>query len=380
MTRTIGGKLRHSSSSDIELLTAIRHDLQSDREDGFPGNDASRGAADCSGSPPAEDSVSVSEDENWVEEWDLEDLYRWLLHELRGTRLFDSTVGRGDIKRRLEERLALCESILSFDEGALPGVLNSSTKGINVVESVQEDAALSCPMSSLPVELLQDIFHFTRSFRREIRIPLTLSHVSSHFRSVAIGTPSLWSTIDNVLPISIAELYITRSGEGPLHFCMSVDLLANTTSLQRNRWLDILSNSSGRIKCVGAYRCESAAFWQWTNMLDDRRTVFSCLTRLELLVSESGQTAYGGPNCPVWEWFPALQDLWIQGYPREGGVSDVDPFPPGLRRLKFSKWYSILISTLFKALESLTDLRALSLDHGSLSTPPQHRKGITMTS
>ncbi|KAG8931915.1 hypothetical protein FRC00_000566, partial [Tulasnella sp. 408] len=122
MTRAIGGKLRYSSSSDIELLTAIHHDLKSDRDDGFSDNsvvenvlsevlelsnswaqDASRDAGARSGLPPAQDSVSDSEDETWVEEWDPEDLYRWILNELLGSRPLDSTVRRRDIRRRLEE-------------------------------------------------------------------------------------------------------------------------------------------------------------------------------------------------------------------------------------------------------------------------------------
>ncbi|KAG8961103.1 hypothetical protein FRC00_013236, partial [Tulasnella sp. 408] len=162
MTGAIGGKLRYSSSSDIELLTAIHNDLQSDRDDGFSDNfvvenvlsevlelsnswaqDASREAGARSGLPPAQDSaqdsLSDSEDETWVEEWDLEDLYRWILNELLGSRPLDSTVRRRDIRRRLEERLALCERIPPFDADTLPGALNSSTEGISLVESVQED-------------------------------------------------------------------------------------------------------------------------------------------------------------------------------------------------------------------------------------------------
>lgn len=405
MSGSIGAKLRYSNTIDIELLTAIRQDLKSDRDDGFSegsvfvalfgaehilsevlglpyswSQNVSQDGGARSGSLPAQASVSDSDDETWVEEWNPEDLYRWILNELRGLQPLDSTPRRLDLRRRLEKRLALSEGIQPSD--ALPEVLNSSTdRGTDLVKPLQADAVVPCPISFLPVELLQDIFHLVGSSGREIRNPLTLSHVSSHFRSVVLGMPSLWTTIDNLLPIPIVELYTTRSGAEPLRFSMSADRLASIPQLSRNRWLDILFKSSGRIKAMEVYGCNPPACGQWTGFLNDHGTLFRSLVTLELVISEWGQRDYGGPKCPRWEWFPCLQDLWIRGYRSDGWVGFWDPFPPSLRRLKLSKGGKIPIRILSKALRDIPDLRVLSLDHCSVEPPwgPRSVDVITMT-
>ncbi|KAG8898550.1 hypothetical protein FRC01_010864, partial [Tulasnella sp. 417] len=299
-----------------------------------------------------------------------------ILNEIRGLQAGGSSVRLPDIRRRLEARLALSKS--TQPSCTSPDTLNSSTDGeTNLVEPVLEDTVKPCPISFLPVELLQDIIHFARSERRGIRIPLTLSHVSSHFRSVTLGTPSLWSTIDNLLPTPIVELYITRSGEEALRLCVWVDRLANLPSHSRDQWLNILSKSLRRIKVTEVYGSDPQAFSLWTDWLDDSLSEWSSLARLELLLSESGQREFEGPKGPRWRSFPALQDLSIQGYPDNSWTGMSDPFPPSLRRLTFSKGG---FGTVMKALEDLPDLHVLSLDRCSLGSPLvlQPPDGITV--
>ncbi|KAG9044005.1 hypothetical protein FS837_008876 [Tulasnella sp. UAMH 9824] len=409
-----GAKLRHSNSSDIELLTAIRQGLQLDEEDGFsdgkefsglvavehilsevlglpcswtPSNDFEAGGA-RSGSRPTQASLSDSDDETWVEEWEPKDLSRWqvsfavrILNELRALGPLDPSVRRVNMRQRLEERLAVPED--TPDAEALPDVLSSSTDhGTDMFKPVQEDAAIPCPISSLPVELLQDVFHHARSSGKEIRIPLTLSYVSPHFRSVALGTPSLWTAIDNLLPLPIVELYIARSGEEQLSFRMWADLVACMSVSQINDWVGILRQSSRRIRIMEVYGYDAMSFVRWKNSLLQSGVDFPSLGKMELVISESGQRGSGGPNCPRWTSFPGLQDLWIQGYPADGWTDISDPFPPGLRRLKFSKGSKIPIRIMLKALKDLLHLRVLSLDYCSLepSLALVHGEDITMTS
>ncbi|KAG8911663.1 hypothetical protein FRC01_005593 [Tulasnella sp. 417] len=391
MSRSIGAKLRYSNSSDVELLTSIYQDLLSDRDEGIGfmtlfglrhilseildlpyswTNNLSYDDGDLS-------SESDSDDETWIEEWEPEELYKWILNELRGLQPVGSSVRLRDIRRRLEARLALSKSMQP--SGTFHEAQNSSTDGgTNLVEPAPEDTVKPCPISFLPVELLQDIIHLARSERRGIRIPLTLSHVSSHFRSVTLGTPSVWSTIDNLLPTPIVKLYITRSGEEPLCLCIWVDRFVDLPSRSRDQWLNILSESLGRIKVTEVYGCYPRAFSLWTSWLNDSLTEWSSLARLELLLSESGQREYDTPKGPKWKSFPILQDLSVQGYPDGSWAGMWVPLPPSLRRLTFSKGG---LGTVMKALEDLPDLHVLSLDRCSLGSlpSPQQADGITMT-
>ncbi|CAE6455675.1 unnamed protein product [Rhizoctonia solani] len=94
------------------------------------------------------------------------------------------------------------------------------------------------PINSLPPEILARIFCLVASVRpcfierdrrgnfSQIKYPLypdALSHVSSFWRRVAIGTPSLWAHIDITLdrslnpgPFARAKVYATRAGQLPL--------------------------------------------------------------------------------------------------------------------------------------------------------------------
>ncbi|KAF7357943.1 hypothetical protein MVEN_00840900 [Mycena venus] len=86
-----------------------------------------------------------------------------------------------------------------------------------------------CPIAHLPHDVLAEIFLFTLcangfhplNTRGSLPLePLTLSHVSSRWRDVAISTPSLWSTIwvdrPRELHIPMVELWIEYSRQCPL--------------------------------------------------------------------------------------------------------------------------------------------------------------------
>lgn len=192
---------------------------------------------------------------------------------------------------------------------------------------------------------------------------------------------SLWTTIDDLLPIPMVELYIARSGEKPLQFRMYADWLASLP--QGDGSMDILLKESKRIKAIEVYGFVSTAFTRWAR-LAERDSIFSSLEKLELVISrlDSGPTWGDDAVCPVWESFPSLQDLWIQGYPCENWTSPSDPFPPGLRRLKLSRTGLIGLEYLLQALQGCVNLNVLSLDHCSVDFSMVlgigRRGGITM--
>ncbi|KAJ7646555.1 hypothetical protein FB45DRAFT_890768 [Roridomyces roridus] len=102
-----------------------------------------------------------------------------------------------------------------------------------------------CPISKLSPEVLGEIFLWclpTDGFQSTLdppRLslePLTLSHVSSRWRTVSLSTPSLWSTIWVDRPqdahISMVELWLERSRAYPLtlYLRQTVPLVAGQQS------------------------------------------------------------------------------------------------------------------------------------------------------
>ncbi|KAG8971854.1 hypothetical protein FRC05_010521 [Tulasnella sp. 425] len=376
-----GAKLQSSDSADIELLTAIFHDLKADRDNnitcgfmglvgvqhvlaevmGLPNASSPEAGGQESeldpGSQSFQDSGSDIDDETWSEKWDLENLYRWILDEIRGLRLENVTPRCDDILRRLGESLT--------DDGS-PSVGR---------EEEDLDTAVPCPISFLPFELLRHIFHFAHSHRSQIRLPVTLSHVNSYFRSVTLEMASLWTTIDDLLPIPIVELYVARSGEEPLQFRMCPDRLEHLSPPQRDQRLDILSKASKRTRTIELYGFDSSVLSVLAELLDERDADFSSLLKLELVVNSGGRIQ--NTIRSAWRGFPSLQELWIQECC--GQARALSPFPPSLRRLQLS---GFRFEDLSKSLHGLLNLNVLSLDTCSLDSPlPQtrNRGGIPMT-
>ncbi|KAG8971867.1 hypothetical protein FRC05_010534 [Tulasnella sp. 425] len=408
MSRSPGAALQSSDPADIELLTAIFDDLKADRDDNLTGGPAFMGLfgvrhvlaevlglpyawnpesrpedqADP-GSQPFQESGSDDNDEAWVEEWDPESLYRWVLDEIRGLQPQDVTARCRGISKRLSERPAVSDGVQFLKAGALPGAMSGLTEGGSPsIKRAEEDPAAPCPISFLPVELLRHIFHFAHAHRSEIRIAVTLSHVSSYFRSVALGMTSLWTTIDDLLPIPIIELYIARAGEEVLQFRTCAGRVGRASLLPTSQHLDILLKESRRIQSMEVYGFDPKAFTRWAGLLDERDPIFSSLVKLDLVISSSDQGGSQFAESPVWEWFPSLQDLWIQGYPSNCWGSPSEPLPQSLRRLKLSRGGPIWFEELLDALQGLANLKVLSMDHCSLEfslSQKKGRSGITMT-
>ncbi|CAA7269703.1 unnamed protein product [Cyclocybe aegerita] len=84
------------------------------------------------------------------------------------------------------------------------------------------------PMDMLPNELLAHIFSTIMDESTENPLfVITLSHVSSRWRNVALGTGCLWARINITFPLSDIDLertktYLTRSGTYPLDILVDV--------------------------------------------------------------------------------------------------------------------------------------------------------------
>jgi F-box-like len=82
---------------------------------------------------------------------------------------------------------------------------------------------------ALPNELLAAIFEAGSTDRpvfpqiQVVEFPITISHVSRHWREIALHTPSLWSTIhmdENTSYPKLLDAYLDRSGACPLDIVM----------------------------------------------------------------------------------------------------------------------------------------------------------------
>ncbi|KXN89122.1 hypothetical protein AN958_06323 [Leucoagaricus sp. SymC.cos] len=112
------------------------------------------------------------------------------------------------------------------------------------------------PMGRLPAELLAQVFEHclpsdTFSVPVSSQAPLLLAHTCPRWRSVALSTPSLWSTLhivykDPSLDVPMASNWLQRSGCLPLSVCISIDF--NEQSAQEI--LDVLCEHASRWKHV----------------------------------------------------------------------------------------------------------------------------------
>lgn len=82
-------------------------------------------------------------------------------------------------------------------------------------------------ISSLPNEILSNIFNTAcGSESSRCLYEITLSQVNGHWRSVALGTPQLWTRIllspHDVRGLQLPEVYLARSGALPLHLRIDI--------------------------------------------------------------------------------------------------------------------------------------------------------------
>ncbi|KAG9044008.1 hypothetical protein FS837_008879 [Tulasnella sp. UAMH 9824] len=184
------------------------------------------------------DSEDVNETSN-VEEWNFGKLCKWILDQIRANSLGDN----GNCKQimfKLEER---CASPKTENETSDQAVHADTSQG-GAIEGAHDFS----PISLLPVELLQYIFSLVASPPLWIRAPLVLSLVNSHFRTIVLDLPSLWAAVDNSLPLTILQLYITRSKIAPLDVLTRTDDPPSESTCSAEDWYNFLHDEATRIE------------------------------------------------------------------------------------------------------------------------------------
>lgn len=79
---------------------------------------------------------------------------------------------------------------------------------------MQHESAGPPGPQNLPIELLGNIFR--HAHHHDTSIGLTVSRVNKYWRSVALQTPRLWTTIDVTRNLKLLKLYLTRARSVPL--------------------------------------------------------------------------------------------------------------------------------------------------------------------
>ncbi|KAG8900019.1 hypothetical protein FRC01_010285 [Tulasnella sp. 417] len=294
-----------------------------------------------------------------VEEWDFDRLCKWILNQVQ-----ENGLEKNENCRRIIAKLETRCEIVDPKTTMAPSS-QSQRDEVSQGEATQEDHSQS-PISLLPVEILQHIFWLAASPHLWIRAPLVLSLVNSHFRTIVLDTPSLWTTIDDSLPRPILQLYWARSKKEPLDVLTRADRLPKGSTCSHNDWLDFLNMESARIVHMAIAGNDPGILKDWgLRIRRDEGWIFKSLTKLAIRLING---AHDRTLCPRWDPFPNLRELWIQGCWCRGWVGPDDPFPPTLRQLRLSNTRGVSLSILIDALEGVLGLVGLAIEDISLDS------------
>ncbi|KAG8916589.1 hypothetical protein FRC01_002974, partial [Tulasnella sp. 417] len=209
----------------------------------------------------------------------------------------------------------------------------------------------------LPTELFHNIFESVFSPRSlALFSPLILSHVNSHFRSIVLNTPSLWSTIDDTLPLPIAKLCLERSRSAPLDIRIGSNSylgLKDTKSAELFKYLEPHAHRVKNVKMV-------TDDWNVIDHLEDLMAggfPFGGSEKLEFGHSQNSRPEDRNLVFTLNEP-DSLRELHLWGYALDTWM---DSFPTALRRLQLSE-VSISFDILISAVEQSPGLSILVLE------------------
>ncbi|KAG8916730.1 hypothetical protein FRC01_002894 [Tulasnella sp. 417] len=304
--------------------------------------------------PQNPDSDSDKDDESWTEDWKVQDLLEWMLLEARAAGLPEED---HHLVKRLETRLAVTPTDSSDSSSVHATPTEPTTEPSIRIEPHNDDRPNA--IYSLPTELLYPIFKSVCSPRSlALFSPLILSHINSHFRSIVLDIPSLWSNIDDILPLPIAKLYLERSKNAPLEIRIGSDLdvtveheiiklkrlfLYLGPHAHRIKTLKVITMSSSIISCVERWM---------KNMIP-----FDALENLEYGCCEAPQPSNGDYLLRVAERC-SLRELHLWSCPLDRLI---ETFPITLRRLQLTE-LAVSFEVLGRALECSPGLSVLALE------------------
>ncbi|KAG8901505.1 hypothetical protein FRC00_006727 [Tulasnella sp. 408] len=155
---------------------------------------------------------SDAEDETWGKDWEVQELLAWMLSEACAANLPEASHHIVELLQQRRNATLIALSELPSDAVKAPQAAAETTVSNGHKERYQPNS-----ISLIPTEIFCKIFESACSPRSlSLFSPLILSHVNSHFRSIVVDMPSLWSTIDDILPRPIVKLYLERSEGAPL--------------------------------------------------------------------------------------------------------------------------------------------------------------------
>ncbi|KAG8958663.1 hypothetical protein FRC00_002440, partial [Tulasnella sp. 408] len=299
------------------------------------------------------------EDETWVEVWEVQQLLEWTLLEARAAGLPEDSHELQRLVEPLERRLITTPST-SLSVNAKPQAPELAAEA--TAQGGFKQHHQSSSISLLPTELLCDIFKYACAPRSlTLFSPLILSHVNSQFRSIVLGMPSLWSTIDDILPLSIAKLYFERSIGTPLDIRIGSSGPLDVENV--NRLFDYMEPHAHRVKALKVVTDDWDVMEGWDQMMA-RGISFGSLEKLECLNPQPSDGDLGfklGEGNSLQElhlWGNTLLDQWI------------DASPTALRRLHLSD-VDISFQVLVAALEQSQGLGILVLEDCILFGDPE---------
>ncbi|KAG9044840.1 hypothetical protein FS837_007422 [Tulasnella sp. UAMH 9824] len=192
--------------------------------------------------------------------------------------------------------------------------------------------------------------------------PLTLSHVDSHFRSIALGMSTLWSTIDDITPLEIAKLFLERSESAPLYIRTGSEPSATfEQDINRlNGFFLYLEPHAHRVKALKVVAINFNILLH-LEMLVDYKFPFTGLERLEY--GRYFSPYRGESDHALWSHKPSsLGELHLRSCPLDRWIHG---FPTALRRLQLTA-APVSFDVLMAVLECSPGLSVLVLDDCNL--------------
>ncbi|KIO26952.1 hypothetical protein M407DRAFT_195844 [Tulasnella calospora MUT 4182] len=302
-----------------------------------------------------QDLDSDTEDETWVQDWEVQQLLEWVLLEVRATGLPEERHELQHLVERLEERLTTTPDTSSESQSTEAGSPEPAI--VTIARGEPEQHCQSNPISLIPTELFHNIFEFVCAPRSlALFSPLILSHVNSHFRSIVLDMSSLWNTIDDAFPLPIAKLYLERCIGAPLDIRIGSN---GPPAPEDGKWDELfqcLEPHAHRVKVLKIVTDDEDAMDDLEELMCSGGP-FDDLEKLEF-----GLCGNSEPNDRdlmfALDKRGSLQELHLWGYTLGQWI---DTFPTALRRLWLSE-VCISLMSLTEALERPPDLSVLVLE------------------
>lgn len=201
-----------------------------------------------------------------------------------------------------------------------------------LLQLAQHINALS-PISSLPPELIREIFGFSISSPDE-KLALTLAQVCQRWRAIALQQRGLWCTVEAEWSLQLQAIFMDRSGSSPIDFVVGTAVFPFQFT---PTWIP-------RIEHLTVYDSSPISPWRLPDITPDN------------------------------QGFPALENLYIVGMDILSTLGVAQTPMPRLRALWLSTRAVIDIGTANGA-----NLTFLSLDLGNASfrcSTPKHGRRI----